>query len=151
MADRQGSKQQISSQRKALYYLGMGLIVLGFISIVSMFVQSFSGNQLDLFDQGPGFMIWGFVGMVLVIVGAVLRGIGARGLAGSGLKLDPEQGREDLAPYASAAGGLLKDVAEGFQDAGGKPQQEQIKVRCRHCRALNQEDAKFCDQCGKEL
>lgn len=28
---------------------------------------------------------------------------------------------------------------------------EIIKIRCRHCDCLNDEDSKFCKQCGKEI
>lgn len=27
----------------------------------------------------------------------------------------------------------------------------EIRVRCRHCRELNEEDARYCKSCGKEM
>jgi rRNA maturation endonuclease Nob1 len=45
---------------------------------------------------------------------------------------------------------MVKDAAEGFRQAGGEAQAP-IKVRCGHCRALNDEEDKFCGQCGKAL
>jgi len=33
----------------------------------------------------------------------------------------------------------------------GKEQKEIIKIRCRNCGALNDEDAKFCKSCGREM
>ncbi|MCC7087298.1 MAG: hypothetical protein IT427_20030 [Pirellulales bacterium] len=48
-------------------------------------------------------------------------------------------------------------VAEGLRSMelpGGDPAAEQpveVKVRCRQCRALNDEAAKFCNQCGENL
>jgi len=51
-------------------------------------------------------------GMVLIIAGAVIRGIGVRGLAGSGVILDPKKAREDVEPWARMAGGIVKDAVE---------------------------------------
>ena len=71
--------------------------------------------------------------------------------------LDPEQAREDLEPYSRMAGGMVRDVFEeadidlGRRDRSPPEDAESIKVRCRKCRALNDEDARFCDQCGGPL
>ena len=90
------------------------------------------------------------IGAGLTMVGGLLKSVGARGLAGSGVILDPEQAREDLAPYSKMGGGMVKDAIKesGLQFGGTK---EVIKVRCRGCDELNDEDAKFCDQCGCEM
>ena len=45
--------------------------------------------------------------MALVVVGQMMRRVAARGLAGSGVLLDPEQAREDLEPYSRMAGGIV--------------------------------------------
>ena len=42
------------------------------------------------------------------------------------------------------------DRLAGARDAGG-PQPDAVKVRCRNCRALNDEPDKFCGQCGAAL
>lgn len=52
-------------------------------------------------------------GMLLMIVGTVLKTIGVRGFAGSGVVLDPDKARDDLEPWAKMAGGMFKDAAEG--------------------------------------
>jgi hypothetical protein len=86
-----------------------------------------------------------------------VRSIGARGAAGAGVILDPDQAREDLEPYSRMAGGMVKDVLEeadvdlGRRHRDPEEEVEAIKVRCRKCRALNDEDARFCDQCGGPL
>jgi len=35
--------------------------------------------------------------------------------------------------------------------AVGSPPREIIKVRCRHCGALDDEAARYCSNCGKEM
>jgi hypothetical protein len=32
-----------------------------------------------------------------------------------------------------------------------EPEAPEVKVRCRNCQALNDEDARFCGQCGASL
>ncbi|MEM6692170.1 MAG: zinc ribbon domain-containing protein, partial [Planctomycetota bacterium] len=79
------------------------------------------------------------------------RTVGARGLAGSGVLLDPEQAREDLEPYSRMAGGMVKDaMTEADIDLSGKPERI-IMIRCTSCDALCQESANFCQQCGAKL
>ena len=57
---------------------------------------------------------------------------------------------------------ILKNVSEEFIAAwNGRPAaprveqaaeaKQIVKVRCPDCRALNEEDAKFCKQCGRGL
>ena len=40
---------------------------------------------------------------------------------------------------------LVKDMGKN------KDQKEIIKIRCRNCGELNDEDAKFCKSCGREM
>jgi len=54
----------------------------------------------------------GVVGMGLMIVGRMLAAIGSRGLAGSGVMIDPEQARKDLEPWSRMAGGIVKDAID---------------------------------------
>jgi hypothetical protein len=46
----------------------------------------------------------------MIVIGAVISNIGARGAAGSGILLDPEQARDDLEPFSRMHGGMLKDT-----------------------------------------
>ncbi len=149
----------IPQERKAMYYIGSGLMVLGFILFISVFftVSSYSDDpfaSMGGMSSGPSFgnALWGFL---LIIIGAVVKNIGARGVAGSGVILDPEQAREDLKPYSEAAGGMINDVISNIDVVENmtKPQVENevIKVRCKNCKSLNDEDAKYCKTCGTEL
>ena len=53
-------------------------------------------------------------------------------------------------------GGVLQDTLSEVDVVNKvvdqlQPEEQQIKVRCRNCKALNDENAKFCDQCGESL
>ncbi len=146
------NKREISKERKALYYGGMALMGVGFLLFISVFFTGFSRMNSPLsMMEGPGFMSRGIVGIVLIAAGAVLRGVGARGTAGSGLVLDPKKARDDLAPYTDALGGMARDAVDAFKGEGEPPEEQKVMVRCRACRALNDETAKFCSQCGAAL
>lgn len=154
------ANRQISPERKQLYTIGMILTGVGFLLFLSNFVilpLQMSRPTFDPFRQDPGvgFALRAVGGILLIIVGQVLRGVGARGAAGSGLVLDPEQAREDLQPWAKAAGGLVKDALEEISSPtnadADEGQDTIVKVRCPHCRTLNDEDARFCKQCGASL
>ena len=149
---------KISKERKSLYYIGMGFIILGFI----LFLSSFFVNDMEynpFFHSGmPPFFKRALIGMICIIVGGVFMNIGARGMAGSGVILDPEKARDDLKPYSSAAGGMINDVIENidmvkekkiFED--NKQTLQIVKVRCQSCGELNDEDAKFCKSCGGSM
>lgn len=146
-------KKQISGERKAAYYIGMVLMILGGLSFFSVFVTGamnfgdFSNFDSDV--KSSAFRAIG--GMALLVVGAIVRGIGARGLAGSGVVLDPEQAREELEPYSRMAGGMVKDALdEADVNLGGQAEQV-VMIRCRECGKLNEEDSKFCQECGKKI
>ena len=91
-------------------------------------------------------------GIVLIVVGGIVMGIGARGAAGSGLVLDPKKAREDLEPFTRMGGGMLKDALDEADINLGKSSSEKvIMIKCRNCQKLNEEDSKFCQECGKPL
>lgn len=165
---------QISESRKTLYRLGQIMTVIGVISFGSTFLTfALHFGDFSNFDANArSDALRAFGGMALMIAGGVIMGIGRQGVAGSGLNLDPEQAREDLKPWNRMAGQMMNDtiseidvvnkVADrlasesGHEHDAGAGQveavtQEVIKVRCPGCHALNDEDAKFCKQCGKGL
>lgn len=90
-------------------------MILGAILFFSTFVSVF--YEFGSFDMSPGptvsigFRALG--GMLLMIAGSVLRTIGVRGVAGSGVVLDPDKARDDLEPWTRMVGGMFKDAAEG--------------------------------------
>ena len=58
--------------------------------------------------------------------------------------------REDLSPYTNT---MARDAADTFKKTGTDTDREdpQVMVRCRVCKALNREDAKYCDKCDEEF
>jgi RNA polymerase subunit RPABC4/transcription elongation factor Spt4 len=94
-------------------------------------------------------------GMVLMMAGG-MKHVGAKGWAGSGIVLDPEKARKDVEPWSRMGGGVEQDalseveVVKKIEDRLDSPA-PQVKVRCRKCQTLNDETAKFCNQCGSSI
>ena len=145
--------RQVSEERKAAFYIGTGLVVMGFLVFGSnfLFVMGFIDRGPSPNDSGfNGFMMRAFVGAGLIAVGNFIRRIGARGVAGSGLTLDPEQAREDLEPYSRMAGGMVQDALdEANIDLNRDEPEKVVMLKCQSCGKLNDEDSKFCQECGK--
>lgn len=63
--------------------------------------------------------------------------------------------REDLKPFNEAKGEMINDMVSNIdavnQLTKSHEEKEIIKIKCRSCGSLNDEDAKFCKCCGKEL
>jgi len=150
------AKHEISESRKLLYYGGMIISGIGFLFFLSTFVRVAFGMK-DMGAHGPSmgsFMGPPIIGMILMIVGGIMRNIGIKGTAGSGLVLDPKKARDDLKPWTKMAGGMVDDVL-GETSLGSKggssSASEVVKVRCPECRTLNEEDARFCKSCGQGI
>lgn len=145
--------QQITPERKATYYLGMVLIIVGIITIITSmisFMNSF-GKQTTFSQGAPAPMYSFFIGMIIIGVGSIIQSIGKRGMAGSGTVLDPEQARRDLEPFSRMAGGMVRDALEETSILPNKESERVVMIKCRDCSTLNEEDAKFCKQCGKPI
>jgi hypothetical protein len=93
-----------------LYYVGMAVTVIGFLTFFSTFISSamhFGGEE-----QGRSMAIRAIIGMFMVVGGSFLTLIGRMGVAGSGIKLDPEEARRDVEPWARMTGGVVKDAMD---------------------------------------
>ncbi|MFH1716885.1 MAG: hypothetical protein ABIF19_06005 [Planctomycetota bacterium] len=146
--------KRISEGRKTAYYTGMVLAVIGAIVFGSVFVSAIGhfGDFSNFESRGRSMAARGFGGIVLIVVGGIVMAIGARGAAGSGLVLDPEKAREDLEPFTRMAGGMVKDALDEADIKLGKGEPEKvIVIKCRKCKQLNEEDSKFCQECGQLL
>ena len=149
---------KISNKRKTTYYVGLGMIILGIILFLSVFVMfaKMMGEPDLMFSKQPPF-INAVIGIILMIAGEYVTNIGAKGAAGSGLILDPDQAREDLRPFNEAKGGMISDVINNIDfvdkitSSIDNQQKEVIKIKCRNCSTLNDEDASFCKGCGQRL
>lgn len=149
------ANRQVSEGRKALYYTGMALCVVGILLFSAPFVTfAFSFGQIGP-EMGPKMakaMALAFIGFGLIFVGGILTRIGLLGPAGAGVILDPEQARKDVEPLARMAGGVIGDALDEAHVNLGQAQPERVvMVKCGACGALNDEDAKFCKACGKAL
>ncbi|MCE2783514.1 MAG: hypothetical protein LW699_01375, partial [Pirellula sp.] len=106
--------RDISDNRKTAYYVGMSLQILGgllFASTFVTFLMRFGDfEDFEARTRSEGFRA--FAGMAFLMIGSIVRAIGARGLAGSGMILNPEKAREELKPYSRMAGGMVKDLLE---------------------------------------
>jgi len=144
-------RRQFSPLRKLVFYGGYLFMAGGLVLCLAAAIPVLSGSL----SFTPGFLFSLFVralaGMALVGLGLFLRRLGILGPAGSVLVLDAQRARADLEPWSRAAGGLL-DAALSEVDAkrlAGRP--PEILVRCPRCGALNDEAARYCDQCGGRL
>lgn len=147
-------RPEISDGRKTAYYIGIAITIFGFLMFLSVFVTGALnfGNFDNFAGRARNSGLRAVGGMVLIIVGSIIRGIGARGLAGSGVVLDPHQARDDLHPYTNAAGGMVRDVLDGADiDLPNTEESQVILIRCNDCRKLNEETDKFCSECGASL
>ncbi len=154
----QPPRNRISDSRKTMYYGGMAMSVVGLLTFLSLFlIFPNPHNGFGNFENSmQSFLLRGISGMALMIAGGALQQAGKRGLAGSGVVLDPEQARRDVEPWSRMAGGVVDDAlgeVDLAKHTGGAPHSgpDVVKVRCRNCQSLNDEDARFCDQCGKEI
>lgn len=142
------AKKEISEGRKLLYYAGMVVSGIGILLFLSVFV-SFMNPERMLANGSMGtFMSRPIIGILMIAIGNGMRVVAARGVAGSGIILDPKKAREDLSPWSSMAGGMIKDALDETEIHTKK---EIVKIRCRSCSELNDEDAKFCKNCGEKV
>jgi hypothetical protein len=145
--------RQISEERKTAYYGGGVLIVIGFLLFFSVFITGaiHFGDFNNFAANARSQMFRGFGGMAFIVVGVVIRNIGARGLAGSGVVLDPDRAKQELEPYSRMAGGMIKDAMDEADVHLGSRPEKVVMIKCPACGRLNEEDSKFCQECGKKM
>lgn len=143
------AKKEISKERKMLYYAGMIVTGIGIVLFFSTFFSFMNPERIFMGETSIGSVVARpFIGIIMIAIGGFMRVVAARGVAGSGLVLDPKKAREDLSPWSTMAGGMINDALEETNIGTTK---EVIKVRCRSCSALNDEDAKYCKDCGEKM
>lgn len=140
--------------------MGISLIIAGiFFSIASL-------NSMGDFDNN-NFMLFGgasvgcfFVGVVCIMVTIMLfriayhREIIRYGYEETGMALDTASERA-VDGYGRIIGKGSEAVARGIKSAGGikldvdSNKEQIIMVKCKACGTLNDENAKYCDECGQ--
>ena len=145
--------KEMSTARQSAYYAGMIITVVGMLLFFSVFVTAARNfGQFDGFESRMRTAAFRAIGgFFLVAGGQLLRALGARGLAGSGVVLDPKRARRELEPYSRMAGGMVKDALDEAEIKPGFAQEKIIVVKCQACGKLNPEDAKFCQECGERI
>ncbi len=128
------SQRQISPERQGFYYFGMVLMGIGVLMFLSTFVSFFVhfGDFHDFENRAKTGGITALGGMIFMVIGQMLMTLGRAGLAGSGLKLDPQEARRDLEPWSRMSGGMLKDTLDEAgvdlsSHAEGIPFDEQLR------------------------
>ena len=119
------ARKQISPERKGIYYVGMILGAIGFLTFGSVMVSGVMnfGDFSNFQERSRSMGMRAIVGMGMVILGGILTGLGRAGAAGSGLILDPEKAREDVEPWSRMTGGVIKDALdEAGVNLGGVPE-----------------------------
>ena len=107
----------------------MAVGVVGFLCFLSAFFSGFSsfGDFTNFENRGRSMGTRALLGMVLMIAGGFLVRVGRMGLAGSGVKLDPEEARRDVEPLARMTGGVVKDAMdEAGIKLGGPPSNDEL-------------------------
>jgi len=161
--------REISPERKTAYYVGMGLSGLGLLlfclpfmaiplAMLGIFASPFPGASIAVV---PITFFLSFIGFALIAVGGVLMQIGRSGLAGAGIILNPGRARQEVEPFSRMEGGILKDRLDeaGLLDENGlkfarnavNSPEKIIMIRCLHCGKLNEDDSKFCQECGAKI
>lgn len=129
-------RREISEERKAAYYFGMLLSAVGLLLFLSVFVSGCAnfGNFSDFDGQMKSSAARALGGMACIAIGQVMMNIGRSGLAGSGVKLDPQEARTDLEPWSRMQGGVIGDALDeaginlgGSADQSDLPFDEQLR------------------------
>jgi hypothetical protein len=120
------AQRNISPKRQGIYYLGMILSGIGLLLFLSTFVTFLMhfGDFTDFEGRVRSNGTRAFGGMICILIGQFLMHLGRSGVAGSGLKLDPQVARRDLEPWSRMSGGMLKDTLDeaGFDLSGQSPE-----------------------------
>ena len=88
---------------------GIGLLL--FLSTFVSFISHF-GDFSDFEGRSKSGMMRAFGGMICMGIGQFIMRLGRSGVAGSGVKLDPQEARNDLEPWSRMSGGILKDTLD---------------------------------------
>lgn len=144
--------------RAGIVCLAIGALM--FLSTFAIFAVNF-GNFENFESRGRTMALLAVGGMVLMIAGMLLAMFGGSGMVSALWNLDPRRARENLAPWARLSGQLtdeafhemkaVRQTLGDFSNDADAPTERIVQVRCRECRALNEETQKFCGQCGKAL
>ncbi|MBC7980427.1 MAG: SHOCT domain-containing protein [Armatimonadetes bacterium] len=135
-------QRNISPERQGAYTFGMILTIVGLLLFLSTFVSFIShfGDFTDFEGRSKSGMMRAFGGMICMAIGQFIMRVGRSGVAGSGLKLDPQEARRDLEPWSRMSGGMLKDTLdEAGIDLSGQSSEMPFDEQLRRLEALKRD------------
>ncbi|QWW19214.1 zinc ribbon domain-containing protein [Schaalia sp. 19OD2882] len=162
-------RYDVEPWRKVAYYGGAVIQAVGVLMFLSVFVSFFGFfHALQSAATSHGFFPedgirtpftmfpLAFIGILLISLGQWVRGVGKKGLAGSGIILSPQGEARDAEPWKRSEGAQEQDKLEEMpiirdMAAHMGAAQPQIRVRCPRCSYLETEDARFCSSCGSPM
>lgn len=116
---------------------GIGLLL--FLSTFVSFLYHF-GDFTDFESRTRWGGIRAFSGLVCIGIGQFIMRLGHSGVAGSGLKLDPQEARRDLEPWSRMSGGMIKDTLdEAGVDLSGQSNEMPFDEQLRRLDALKRD------------
>ncbi|MFX1593212.1 MAG: zinc-ribbon domain-containing protein [Promethearchaeota archaeon] len=142
--------------------IGISLIIAGvFFSIASLnSMGDFESNNFMIFGGASvGCFFGGGVGIMIALASfsmAYQRSITKYAYEETGMALGTASERA-VDGYGRMIGKGSEAMTRGIRNAGGIKydvdikEKEIIKIKCRACGTLNDEDAKFCDNCGQPI
>ncbi len=136
--------------------LGVGgvITVLGLILLISNLFPNITGDMgfEDIFGAMGQSFIGSFISMIMLFVGGVMVIIGIYILFFSNIGKIAAYVADETAPATTT---VSSAVTKGLREGGGIPidvgDTEKIKIKCRNCGALNDEDDTYCSKCGETL
>ena len=129
------------SGRRAWYCVGMGLSAVGVPMLLFAMAAWLmpGGNPAANGAPGPATACVGVVGLSLVFIGFVLMAAGACGVPPT-----------DVARAMELVSDRRVDGAQEHGHADDSSE-TRVRIRCRACRSLNDENVDTCAECGRLL
>ena len=165
MKTNQDSDVNIRSKKKMkiigiiLLLIGISLIIAGiFFGITSL--NSMGTKNFMLFGGATAGSIFGgcvcIMIALLLLIRAYQREIIRYGYEETGMALGTAS-KTAVDGYGRIIGQGSEALASGIKSVGGiklnvdTNKEQIIKIKCRACGTLNDEDAKYCDECGQPI
>lgn len=107
----------ISPERKIVFYAGQVIGIVGLVTFLSVFLSVATSirdvrDPFEARSHVSSMVTRAITGFIMIGIGGALVSVGRKGLAGSGMTLEPEQARRDVEPWSRMTGGIVKDVLD---------------------------------------
>lgn len=144
MAQEKFIPDQHGKIRSFFRLLGSVLLIIGVTCMLVAFIDFFT---LQGFEEPKFFWLF-FVAMPFLFVGFILSGLGFGGAIAKYESREYAPIAKDAFNYlAKETTPVVKEIAKALQQ-GGTPK---LSYTCHNCHQPNPSNAKFCNDCGKQL